>query len=484
MSNQHEVSLKANPYLIDTDQDGYHDITEYSLNSNLIDTQSVPSGFFTDLKISLGDLNLDDDIWQLKILNSRIGIKFLVNQNPLAYATTHVQMKEGERLSMSIKRLTSYEKFTDEYSVSLSGSNQTYPNVIILSSSGTQHKGNTSIAWSKWLNWTDDTTKPPDPSDSWSFYVPIRTLSVSDPSEKAGIRESTNKIVVVKTDNTKPTVRLKVEDPCTRTPSGYPKWSNRGLANYHGQRSAQLSTGWDTQIVAYLSPEIKTRPITIQVVDENKFEANWDFDSEHFQSLQKAINTALKAIGDTELSLSGSIAAEFKRVDYYNDPSRYGHAAQLTGSLSASFPDISITSPPVPVPYTTAYVTFAGGLEGTQITLSANTNYNQSRRHPGEVSATLAGQSTATVEAKASVNLILSNVSITGKGSTTLSASGALSLKDEKILLSGEVGIDDLSAAIIADATVGNQTYKAEVFKHVFDYAASKPFSSTLYTFQ
>ncbi len=193
----------------------------------------------------------------------------------------------------------------------------------------------------------------------------------------------------------------------------------------------------------------------------------------------------LDHIGGTEVDVGGRLAIEFKRVDYHNDGSRFGGFASIQGAVDAAFPDIAISSPPLPIAGGIADITLEGGFAGSTVTLAADTAYDASKENPGAVSGSLAGSTAAQIGATASMGVrFIGNVSVEIVGNADLTACGSIALNGGEIVAAGSVGVGNFAVTASGDATIAGKDLP-EFFSasHIFDYSVESDFEIILHDF-
>ncbi len=191
----------------------------------------------------------------------------------------------------------------------------------------------------------------------------------------------------------------------------------------------------------------------------------------------------LDRIDGTEADVGGSLAVEFKRVDYHNDGSRFGGFASIQGAVDAAFPDTAISSPPLPIGGGAA-ITLEGGFAGSTVTPAADTAWDESKENPGTVAGSLAGSTAAQIGATASIGVrFIGNVSVEIVGNADLTACGSIALTGGEIVASGSVGASDFTVTatgMIDSFFIGRVPFTAS---YAFGYAASSDFAAVLHDF-
>jgi hypothetical protein len=261
----------------------------------------------------------------------------------------------------------------------------------------------------------------------------------------------------------------------------FPQWRGQGVHSAEGA-SAQWSGSGNALIIAELGNGVEDK-LFVELVDEKRFAGTLDLNSSRFQALQTAVNTVLKTLDkQATLSLHGVFNAEFKRVDYYADGSRYGAYIYLDGSASFSFDDISIASPPLPIGASPATFHLEGAFSGSSIAVSGNTAFDQSKEHAGTIAGQIVGESTASVSAVASMGvLFVGEVSLALEGSTSLSASGELVYEQQQLLACGSIDASDFTVTVIGEVLVLNETLEDLEYTHTFDFKYNKEFRSVIF---
>lgn len=262
----------------------------------------------------------------------------------------------------------------------------------------------------------------------------------------------------------------------------FPQWRGQGVQRAEGA-SAQWSGSGNALIIAELGNGVEDK-LFVELVDEKRFAGALHFDSQQMQKIQQTINSVLKKLGGSTAEVSGSLSAEFKRVDYYGDGSRWGVFIHLEGGVYAQLPDVVITSPPIPIPGTAATISFEGAFESSTISLMADTAFDQSKEHAGSVSGTLSGESTARIGTTASMGVrFVGEVSLTLEGSATLQAYGQLAYCDHQIKARGGVGADDFAVTITGEAEILGQAARPISLSYSFDYDSTSDFEAVLHDF-
>jgi len=301
-------------------------------------------------------------------------------------------------------------------------------------------------------------------------------LEAEDTSTTAeGTRTSDSTLVMVKEGSTARGATMTLSVDGGSLPSGYPTWSGTDVTGSAGSLTATYSGTSDSTANADTGISGCDQTVEIDIVDENKYDESWDFDQGELKVVQDKLKAAIDAIsgGDLDLSVTGTLEVEFKRVDMYNDGSTYGYFADVTGTVDANFPDVPLSSPDLYV-LPGVYVKLVGGFSASKVSLTGSTSYDQSKASPGTVAGSLTGSTTASVgaEAGAGVDEILS-FSITVTGSTTLSASGGIALTGQDIKATGTIAASDFEANAEGDlkTLVGN--VKVFDVTHDFDSLTS-----------
>jgi len=315
----------------------------------------------------------------------------------------------------------------------------------------------------------------------------ILTMEAVDTSTTAGTRKSTSTLVMVSSGSAR-TADITITTAGT-IGAGYPTCS-AGVTASAGDYTASFSGSADKSVTATVKDDSgdcsASKSVSIDIVVESKVSGGWDFDGDKLKPIQDSINGAINKItggtGD-HVDVSGSLAVEFKRVDKYNTGSSYGYYAYLDGTITGSFSDISITSPEfVIVPGVSIALT--GGFSASSISLNSKATWDQSLATEGTISGTVSGSTTASVGAKGVLGVSkIASATITVTGSTTLSASGSITVNNQAVVASGSVGASDFTVQAVGEleTIIGDKELFNEI--HKFEYEVSKPFSAVLHTF-
>ncbi len=249
--------------------------------------------------------------------------------------------------------------------------------------------------------------------------------------------------------------------------------------------TANYSGVADSTVVADTGSGYGDKAVHISIIDEKKYDEGWDFNQGELKVIQDKLKAAIDAIsgGDLDLSVTGTLGVEFKRVDMYDDGSTYGYFADITGTVNANFPDVDISSPDLYV-LPGVYVKLAGGFSASKISLTGATSYDQSKASPGIVAGSLTGSTTASVGAEAGVGVDdIVNFSIAVAGSTALSASGGIAVTGQDIKATGTIAATDFEVNAVGNLETLFGDLEAFNVTHPFDCDVSKTFTTTLYTF-
>ena len=348
-----------------------------------------------------------------------------------------------------------------------------------------------SVSWS----WNTPGTKKIKMTSTCKYggtdtdYVSVDVIGTEveaeDTSTTAGTRTSDETLVMVDSGVARD-AKITLDVKGGSLPSSYPYWSGRGVTGQDGSLTANYSGTRDSTVNADTGLSgCSGNSVSIDIVDENKSGINWEFNQGELKAIQDKIKGALDKIsgGDVNLSVNGTLIMEFKRVDMYNDGSTYGYFADISGTVYAEFPDVSISTPDVPV-CGGLYVKLHGEVSESKISLTGSTSYDQSKKDEGSVGGSLTGSTTTSVGATASTGVdyvLQQSVSVTG--STTLSASGGIKLAGKDIKAAGEIAAKDFTATVEGDLKVLGGKIKLFEATHDFDCDVSKNVSTTIYTF-
>jgi len=326
-----------------------------------------------------------------------------------------------------------------------------------------------------------------DESDSITAYIVEKeSITLKDTSTDAGTRETTSTLVMVYSDNDRTADIEFAYTSSSASGDGYPTWSGTGITANDGDLTGAFSGGTGDYDVTITYANGATENVTVEVVDEEKIEETWDLDSEKIEILQNKINSAISTIsggGGPQLNLSGTLDVELKFVDMHGVATQSGGYASITGTVTAEFPNVEFSSPEIVLGSTGCKMKISAKISDSSMSLSANTNYDESKSSPGSVSGSITG--TTTVSATATVGTLGDVVKVSLTGSTNLSANGEIALESRSVELSGELSSSNLEADFSVDCDLGwVGEYELYSGDYTFDgTGVSKPFSKTLHDF-
>ncbi len=231
----------------------------------------------------------------------------------------------------------------------------------------------------------------------------ITTLEAEDSGTTAGTRKSSSTLKMVNTGTGSATITATING----TPkTGSPTWSGTAITETAGNMSATYSGQADSTVTCDAKNDegcSDSDTVDIEIVSELKYQKSWEFSEAKLAAIKDKINSAINKIkGGTgeNLTVSGSMAVEFKRIDKYNDGSNYGYYGNLDGTITGSFSDISITSPPFVIA-TGVSISLSGSFAASSMDINADATYDQSQQNAGTLTGTISGSTTASVGATA-----------------------------------------------------------------------------------
>lgn len=315
----------------------------------------------------------------------------------------------------------------------------------------------------------------------------ITKLEAEDSGTTAGTRKSSSTLKMVNTGTRSASITATING----TPkTGSPTWSGTaGITGTAGDMNATYSGQVDSTVTCNAENDegcSDSEAMNIKIVSELKYSRSWNFNEAKLKDIKDKINSAINKVkGGTgeNLTVSGNMAVEFKRVDKYNDGSNYGYYGKLDGTISGSFSDISFTSPSFVIA-TGVSISLTGSFTASSIVIDADATYDQSKQNAGTLTGTISGSTTASMGATAIIGVAnIAGVSVAVTGSTKLTASGTIALNQETVTASGTVGASKFTVTGVGQLETIFGTFEVVNETHIFDYSVSEDFSATLHTF-